>query len=80
MVILGGMGNLYGPIGGALFITWLMDVLGSYMEYSLPLFGVILILLLIFFPEGFGTGLGMRFVYLISYFPRKRRRDEGKIR
>lgn len=80
MVILGGMRNLYGPIAGAIFITWLMDVLGSYMEYSLPIFGVILILLLIFFPEGFGERLGMRFIYLISFFPRKRRRDEGKIK
>ncbi len=80
MVILGGMGNLYGPIAGAIFITWMMDALGRYMEYSLPIFGVILILLLIFFPEGFGTRLGMRFVYLISYFPRKKRRDEKKIK
>jgi len=78
MVILGGMGNLWGPITGAIFLTWLMDTLGKYQEYSLPIYGVILILLLIFFPEGIGTRLGMRFVYLISYFPRKKRREEGK--
>jgi branched-chain amino acid transport system permease protein len=79
MVILGGMGNLYGPIAGAIFLTWLTDLLGSYQEYSLPIYGMILILLLIFFPDGVGTGLGMRFVYLISYWPKKRRREEGKL-
>jgi branched-chain amino acid transport system permease protein len=79
MVILGGMGNLYGPIAGAIFLTWLMDILGRYQEYSLPIYGVILILLLIFFPDGIGTRLGIRFIYLISYWPKKKRRDEGKL-
>jgi len=79
MVILGGMGNLYGPIAGAIFLTWLTDMLGRFQEYSLPIYGVILILLLIFFPDGMGTRLGMRFVYLISYWPKKKRRDEGRL-
>ncbi len=77
MVILGGMGNLWGPIAGAIFLTWLMDALSGYQEYSLPAFGIILILLLIFFPEGVGTRLGSRFVYLIGYWAKKKRREEG---
>jgi len=76
MVVLGGMGNLYGPVAGAIFLTWLTDMLGKYQEYSLPVYGVILILLLLFFPDGVGTRLGTRFVYLISYWPKKKRRDE----
>jgi branched-chain amino acid transport system permease protein len=79
MVILGGMGNLYGSIAGAIFLTWLMNVLGGYQEYSLPLYGVILILLLIFFPEGVGTRLNARLIYLISYWGRKRRRERVDI-
>jgi branched-chain amino acid transport system permease protein len=78
MVILGGMGNLYGPIAGAIFLTWLMDVLSAYQEYSLPTFGIIFILLLIFFPEGVGSRLGFRFVYLISYWSKKKRREESQ--
>lgn len=78
MVILGGMGNLYGPIGGAILLTGLMDILGRYQQYSLPIYGVILILLLIFFPDGIGTRLGIRLIYLISYLKRKKRRDEVK--
>jgi len=78
MVIIGGMGNLYGPIAGAIFLTWLMDILAGYQEYSLPIFGAILLLLVIFFPEGVGTRLGYRFVYLISYWSKKKRREAGK--
>ncbi|MBW2038417.1 MAG: branched-chain amino acid ABC transporter permease [Deltaproteobacteria bacterium] len=79
MVIMGGMGNLYGPIAGAILLTWLMDILGGYQEYSLPIFGVILILLLIFFPDGVGTRLNVRLIYLISYWGRKRRRERVDI-
>jgi branched-chain amino acid transport system permease protein len=78
MVILGGMGNLYGPIAGAILLTWLMDILSRYQEYSLPIYGVILILLLIFFPDGIGTRLNVRVIYLIGYWAKKKKRDEGK--
>jgi branched-chain amino acid transport system permease protein len=79
MVIMGGMGNLYGSIFAAIFLTWLTDFLGGYQEYSLPIFGVILILLLIFFPDGVGTRLNVRLIYLISYWGRKRRRERVDI-
>ena len=79
MVILGGMGNLYGPIAGAILLTWLMDILSRYQEYSLPVYSVILILLLIFFPDGIGTRLNVRLIYLIGYWAKKKKRDEGKL-
>jgi branched-chain amino acid transport system permease protein len=78
MVILGGMGNLYGPVFVSVLLTWLIDILAKYQEWSLPIYGVILILLLIFFPDGIGTRLGVRLIYLISYWSKKKRRDEGK--
>jgi branched-chain amino acid transport system permease protein len=79
MVILGGMGNLYGPAAGAILLTWLMDILGRYQEYSLSIYGVILILLLIFFPDGIGTRLNVRVIYLIGYWAKKKKRNEGKL-
>jgi branched-chain amino acid transport system permease protein len=79
MVILGGMGTIYGPIAGAILLTWLMDVLSQYQEYSLPIYSVILLLLLIFFPDGIGTRLNVRVIYLIGYWAKKKKRDEGKL-
>jgi len=79
MVILGGTGNLYGPIAGAILLTGLTDILSKYQEYSLPLYGVILILLLLFFPDGIGTRLNVRIIYLIGYWAKKKKRDEGKL-
>jgi branched-chain amino acid transport system permease protein len=79
MVILGGMGTVYGPVAGAILLTWLMDVLSQYQEYSLPVYSVILILLLIFFPDGIGTRLNVRVIYLIGYWAKKKKRDEGKL-
>ena len=79
MVILGGMGNLYGPILGSILLTCLIDILGRYQEWSLPIYGVILILLLIFFPDGIGTRLNVRVIYLIGYWAKKKKRDKGKL-
>ena len=79
MVILGGMANLYGPIAGAILFTWLVDILGKYQEYSLPIYGLILILLLISFPDGIGTRLNIRLIYLISYWGRKKRRERVEL-
>jgi branched-chain amino acid transport system permease protein len=79
MVILGGMGTIYGPVAGAILLTWLMDVLSQYQEYSLPIYSIILILLLIFFPDGIGTRLNVRVIYLIGYWAKKKKRDEGKL-
>jgi len=79
MVILGGMGNLYGPIAGAIFLTWLLDILAKYQEYSLPIYALILILLLITFPEGIGARLNIRLIYLISYWGRKKRRERVEL-
>jgi branched-chain amino acid transport system permease protein len=79
MVIIGGMGNLYGPIAGAILLTFLINQLSRYQEYSLPIYGVILILFLIFFPDGIGTRLRVRLIYLISYLGRKRRREKADL-
>lgn len=79
MVILGGMGTIYGPVAGAILLTWLMDILSTYQGYGLPIYSVILILLLIFFPDGIGTRLNVRILYLIGYWAKKRKRDEGKL-
>jgi len=60
-VIVGGMGNLWGTIAATVILTWLKDEqLSQYQEYSTLIYGIILILILIFVPEGLGS-IGQKF-------------------
>ena len=64
-VILGGMGNVWGAILGAVAITWVNDnglkwmgnkIFGSevaLVKYNFGLFGLVLVLMMLFRPEGF---------------------------
>lgn len=62
MVIVGGTGSLYGSIFGALVLTWVTDYLGKYQEYSMPIFGIVLILILIVAPQGILRGTPVRLI------------------
>ena len=61
-VIVGGMGQLWGVVAATVLLTWLKDeYLNQYQEYSVLIYGIILILILIFIPQGFGL-LGQTFL------------------
>lgn len=57
MVIVGGMGNLWGNIFGAAFLTPLPQVLHFFEEYKDIVYGAILALMLMFVPEGIGGAI-----------------------
>lgn len=52
MVVLGGMGSPMGVILGAVVITLLPQVLAGFQEYETMMFGLILMLTMIFMPKG----------------------------
>jgi branched-chain amino acid transport system permease protein len=55
-VVVGGMGNLWGVVLATAILAWLRDEkLSQYMEYSSLMFGVILILIFIFCPQGIAS-------------------------
>lgn len=66
MVMLGGLGTVAGPVVGATLIYWLRDILwANLLQYHLIAQGVLLILIVLFVPEGIvgsltgsGTTLG----------------------
>lgn len=68
MVIVGGMGSLPGTLAGSLLITWLATWLSGYQQYSLVVYGIVLIMLLVFFPEGIFRGIGARWVDLVRTY------------
>ena len=57
MVVVGGIGNLWGGLLGAAILTALPEVLHSLRDYALLMYGLILMGALVFFPEGLLPGL-----------------------
>jgi len=57
MVVVGGIGNLWGGLLGAAVLTALPEVLHALRDYALLLYGIILMGALVFFPEGLLPGL-----------------------
>jgi branched-chain amino acid transport system permease protein len=52
MVVLGGMGNIWGAALGALALGILPEILRSFAAYRMLIFGLIMILMMIFRPQG----------------------------
>ncbi|MCD6348722.1 MAG: branched-chain amino acid ABC transporter permease [Candidatus Korarchaeota archaeon] len=52
MTIIGGFGTLIGPVMGAVVLTLLQELLRSYLEYRYLIYGLLIILVMKFFPSG----------------------------
>lgn len=57
MVVLGGMGNAWGAVAGAFFLTALPEFLRAFEDVEIMLYGAILILCMMFMPSGIFGGL-----------------------
>jgi len=60
MVLIGGKGTLIGPILGAVIVTILEEYLRQAQELRLTLFGLIVILVVLFLPRGIASLTGAR--------------------
>ncbi len=60
MVILGGMGNLLGVLLGAALIVALPEVFRDFQAYRLLVFGLMLMVLMVFRPQGLLSAVGRR--------------------
>jgi branched-chain amino acid transport system permease protein len=60
MVIVGGMGSIWGVLFGTVFLTSLPNVLHFFDEYKDIIYGLILVLILIFMPQGVGVAIRER--------------------
>ncbi len=57
MVVIGGMASVWGAILGASLLTLLPEVLHSFQEYEMIIFGLILMVVMIFMPQGLTRGV-----------------------
>ena len=60
MAVLGGIGGLTGPVLGAAILTLLPELLRSFKHFRLMINGVILVLIVLFLPNGIWDPLRMR--------------------
>jgi branched-chain amino acid transport system permease protein len=56
----GGMGSIYGPVGGALLLNLLTEALRGLSEFRLWVYTLILIFILFFLPQGLFAPLWQR--------------------
>ncbi|WP_035587687.1 branched-chain amino acid ABC transporter permease [Hippea jasoniae] len=54
MVYVGGMGNIFGSIIAALFLTFLPNIFTSLQEWWVVFDGILLIIMVMFLPKGIG--------------------------
>lgn len=73
MVVLGGMGNIWGAALGALVLGTLPEVLREFAAYRMLIFGLIMILMMIFRPQGILGGQLIR-----RELRPRRQREEGE--
>lgn len=52
MVVLGGMGNIWGAVLGTVLLTWLPEWLIGVDEYDIMVYGMLLMGAMIFMPDG----------------------------
>ena len=75
MVVFGGLGHIWGGIIGAIIITIVYDLTRPLYEYQLFIFGLTIVLTILFMPKGIGG-----FIYKIFIDKRfkKKKVEEGK--
>lgn len=57
MVVIGGMASIWGSIFGASVLTLMPEVLTVFEDYDIIIYGLILMLIMIFMPEGLTRGV-----------------------
>jgi branched-chain amino acid transport system permease protein len=57
MVVIGGLGSIYGSFLGAALLTLLPEMLRAFQDYDIVVYGLLLILMTMFMPGGLVRGL-----------------------
>jgi branched-chain amino acid transport system permease protein len=61
MVIIGGLGSIYGSFLGAALLTMLPELLRAFQDYDIVIYGLLLILMTMFMPGGLVRGVAALF-------------------
>ena len=75
MVVFGGLGHIWGGIIGAIIITSVYDLTRPLYEYQLFIFGLTIVLTILFMPKGIGGFIDK--IFIDKRF-KKKKVEEGK--
>lgn len=56
MVVIGGLGSVYGPLFGAVLLTILPESLRTFQDYDIIVYGLLLVLMTMYLPGGLVRG------------------------
>jgi branched-chain amino acid transport system permease protein len=73
MVVIGGLGSIYGSFLGAAILTILPEFLRVFQDFDIVVYGLMLILMTMFMPGGLISGMEKAMQYVMA----KIRRKEG---
>jgi branched-chain amino acid transport system permease protein len=65
MVVIGGLGSIYGSLLGALLLTLLPEILRAFQDYDIIVYGLLLISMTIYLPGGLVRGIPALFRRLV---------------
>lgn len=74
-VLVGGMGTLPGPVIGAIIYVWVSELLRFSEQLRFMVFGIILLICIIFMPRGVYPSLVLLWGRLTNYIKRRIRRE-----
>ncbi|MBM3597609.1 MAG: branched-chain amino acid ABC transporter permease [Alphaproteobacteria bacterium] len=61
MVVLGGIGHIWGGVIGAVLVTIINDLTVDFYQYRLAIFGMIIVLTVLYMPRGIGGVIDRHF-------------------
>jgi branched-chain amino acid transport system permease protein len=64
MVVIGGGGSIWGALLGAGILTILPELLRAFKDFDILIYGVILMAILLFMPEGIFKGLTLSVIWM----------------
>lgn len=76
MIVLGGLGHVWGGIIGAILVTIIFDLTRDWYFYQMLMFGSVIVLTVLFMPKGIGGILDQHFVSKRFVAAREKRANE----
>ena len=75
MIVVGGIGHIWGGVIGAVIVTIVFDLTREWQQYQLIAFGMVVVLTVLYMPRGIGGLIDRYFAHRRFIAIRKARRD-----